>query len=108
LCGLSSEEEDDNSCQNSRNQYSQKSLLTEALRASSEQSNGDPFEQECISQILLKPRFQDYSLAERSMIEDELERFTMRSVQYGLKGKEKEKIQTSFISENPSEDKENR
>jgi hypothetical protein len=97
LCRLSSEEEDSNSCQNSRNQYSQKSLLTEALRASSEQSNGDPFEQEFLSQILFKPHFQDYSLAERSMIEDELERFTLRSVQCGLKGKEKEKIQTSFM-----------
>ena len=43
---LSSEEEDETLCNNSRNQYSQKSLLTEALRASSEQSNADTFEQE--------------------------------------------------------------
>ena len=42
----SSEEEDETFCNNSRNQYSQKSLLTEALRASLEQSNADTFEQE--------------------------------------------------------------
>ncbi len=85
--------------ENYKNQYSQKSLLTEAIRASSEQSNGESFEQECLSQILLKPRFQDYSLAERSIIEDELEKFSLRSVQCEVQGKEKEKekIQTSFM-----------
>ena len=91
----SSEEEDETLCNNSRNQYSQKSLLTEALRGSSEQSNADTFEQEYLSQVLLKPRFQDYSLAENSIIEEELQKFSLRSVRCGGKGKEK--ILTSFV-----------
>lgn len=80
----------------SQNTSERKSLLTEILKASSEKSHTETIEEEFMSQVILRPRVQDYSHDEDRRIDEDLKKFSLQSVR--MSGKSKEKIITDILN----------
>ena len=89
----------------SQNTSERKSLLTEILKASSEKSHTETIEEEFMSQVILRPRVQDYSHDEDRRIDEDLKKFSLQSVR--MSGKSKVKIITDILNSATEESKEN-
>lgn len=89
----------------SQNTSERKSLLTEILKASSEKSHTETIEEEFMSQVILRPRVQDYSHDEDRRIDEDLKKFSLQSLR--MSGKSKEKIITDILNSATEESKEN-